>query len=565
MCVSAVREEDFSRITDLLKASNNTTSLNDQELRDLLRDEEAQQQNGFYNDNLHDRRAFFQTPQKQLFNARAGGILKTPGTANNRPKNVSFAPGNTQFSNPLYSSSLENSVLNPQPPLQSQKEEEKERLRPPVTPLKPNESTFRGLPGRFPKSTSEAHKINDDDDPFVSTKNILDDASFLDKDDRLEHQYDFGYVADPNNTGFKFNRFQKRPATPSSKPGPTRQQADSVVTDEKTQLLLQTITDQLLENNKNLAHLKQNSSTQKQEFLLQNIELREQVAECARLLKEALEERQNAVDYAYEKDQECLALKAQLAQERRKNIRLMEVVMQTQGTSAMTTNENYDFTRRRPYNFSTTNTNDNANAPETNILGSNRLFNKFTRGEPSNSSKQPAYTFKRSTRPASAMPDLVSQPNTIQNHYANSNKIESQNTRPNSLFGQPRTTNSGGGDVYSYRQTNRDRFSAYQPRGAGTNAEGRSRGTAAFDRDQVYSILKTLRRQAYELQLRYGDSKSMTTITDALDRAPSSRYQADYASLAATLQQQLILLQLPDTPQVAGFIAKIRELLNMIS
>lgn len=549
----------------MLKASNNTTSLNDQELRDLLRDEEAQQQNGFYNNDLHDRRAFFQTPQKQLFNARAGGILKTPGTANNRPKNVSFAPWNTQFSNPLYSSSLENSVLNPPPPSQSQKEEEKkkERTWPPVTPLKPNESTFRGLPGRFPKSMSEAHKINDDDDPFVSTKNILDDASFLDKDERLEHKYDFGYVADFNNTGFKSNRFQKRPATPSSKPGPTRQQTDSVVTDEKTQLLLQTITDQLLENNKNLAHLKQNSSTQKQEFLLQNIELREQVAECARLLKEALEERQNAVDYAYEKDQECITLKAQLAQERRKNIRLMEVVMQTQGTSTTTTNENYDFTRRRPYKFSTTNTNDNANAHEPNILGSNRLFNNFTRGEPPNNSKQPSYTFKRSTRPASTIPNLASQPNTTQRHYAN--KIENQNIRPKSLFGQSRTTTSGIGDVYSYRQTNRDRFSTYQSRGAGNNAEGSSRGTTTFDRDQVYSILKTLRRQAYELQLRYGDSKSMTTITDALDRAPSSRYQADYASLAATLQQQLILLQLPETPQVAGFIAKIRELLEIIS
>ncbi|KAF5092367.1 hypothetical protein D0Z00_004616 [Geotrichum galactomycetum] len=91
------------------------------------------------------------------------------------------------------------------------------------------------------------------------------------------------------------------------------------------------------------------------------------------------------------------------------------------------------------------------------------------------------------------------------------------------------------------------------------------RNTTTFDRDQAYAILKTLRRQAYELQLRYGDSKPMTAVTDALDRAPSSRHRTDYAPLAATLQQQLILLQLPETPQVAGFIAKIRDLLAMIS
>jgi hypothetical protein len=550
----------------LLKASNNTTSLDDQELRDLLRDEEAQQQQGgyYHNKNINDRRAFFETPQKQLFGARVGGILKTPGTANNRQKNVSFAPGNTQFSNPLYSSSLENSVLKPLPYKQ---EKEAVGTRPPITPLKPNESTFRGLPGRFPKSMSETHK--DEDDPFVSTKNILEDASFLNYDNALGDNYDLNFHGNTKNTDLKFKQFQKRPATP----GPARRQTNSPAVDEKTQALFQTIADQLLENNKNLAHLKQNTSLQKQEFLLQNIELREQVAECAQLLKIALEERQNAVDYAYEKDQECLALKTQLAEERRKNIRLMELAMQTQNpamgaTTTTTTNENYDFTRRRLYNFSNFDANNNNkinndnNVNGTERLGANRPFNNSTRGELPNNPRQPAYTFKRSTKPASTLEEPFGQAGTVQSRYSNNSNRDLHNTRPTSLFRQRTTTESAEvGD----RRTNRDRLSAYQPRGASTHSMGNGRDSTTFDRDHAYRILKALRRQAYELQLRYGDSKPMTAVTDALDRAPSSRHQTDYASLAATLQQQLILLQLPETPQVAGFIAKIRELLAMIS
>lgn len=563
-CV-AVKEEDFSRITDLLKASNNTTSFNEQELHDLLRDEEAQQQrDGYYhNKATNDRRAFFETPQKQLFGARIGGILKTPGTANNRQKNVSFAPGNTQFSNPLYSSSLENSVLNP--PLHQQQQQEE--ARPPITPLKPNESTFRGLPGRFPKSMSGINK--DEDDPFVSTKNILDDASFLNHDNALGGNYNFNIHDNKRNTDLKLNPFQKRPATP----GPARRKTSSPAVDEKTQALFQTIANQLLENNKNLAHLKQNTSLQKQEFLLQNIELREQVAECAQLLKTALEERQNAVDYAYEKDQECLALKTQLAEERRKNIRLMEVVMQTQNpatgaTTTTTTNENYDFARRRPYTFSNFDANNKINNDKnvlgTEKLGYNRPFNNPTRSELPTNPRQPAYTFKRSTKPASTLEEPFGRASTVQSHYANNNDRDIPNTRPTSLF-RSQTTGSAEVGANDYRRTNRDRLSAYQLRGASTHPMEIGRDSTTFDRDQAYAILKTLRRQAYELQLRYGDSKPMTAITDALDRAPSSRHRTDYAPLTTTLQQQLILLQLPETPQVAGFIAKIRELLAMIS
>ena len=142
----------------------------------------------------------------------------------------------------------------------------------------------------------------DEDDPFVSTKNIRDDASFLNHDNALGGDYDFNVHNNKRNTDLKL-----QPVSKTASDTWTRAAKDgSPAVDEKTQALFQTIANQLLENNKNLAHLKQNTSLQKQEFLLQNIELREQVAECAQLLKTALEERQNAVDYAMRRTKSAL-------------------------------------------------------------------------------------------------------------------------------------------------------------------------------------------------------------------------------------------------------------------
>lgn len=87
------------------------------------------------------------------------------------------------------------------------------------------------------------------------------------------------------------------------------------------------IMNQLLENNQQLSTLR---TVTKKDFE-KTEELKQQMAQCVRLLTTALEERREALEFAYMKDQENSLLKAQLSEERRKNIKLMKVVLEAKG------------------------------------------------------------------------------------------------------------------------------------------------------------------------------------------------------------------------------------------
>lgn len=247
--VEYVKEEDFSRITDILKGN-------------IVADQEIP----------NNREEFLATPPpKQLFYtypANRVGILKTPGTSS-KPKNVSFAPGNMHYSQEVTADSY-NTNSNAIP------------LAEPITPLQVNESTFRGIPGRFPSPWVKPENNTTPDE--APTSNIL-----------------------PTNN--------------------SDNNAAASVDDMK--ILVNKISKQLLENNHQLNNLRKAAKKD----LDKSDELKQQLAQCARLLTTALEERKEALKFAYSKDQECLILKAQLSEERRKNIKLMRVVLDGKGNS----------------------------------------------------------------------------------------------------------------------------------------------------------------------------------------------------------------------------------------
>lgn len=334
-----MKEEDFSRITDILKG--NSVNIDDKQYDEFLTT----------------------TPRKQLFSTfpalrgEKGGILKTPGTAS-KPKNVSFAPGNTHFSAGFnYSEDATPESLQAQ-------------ARPPITPLQPNESTFRGMPGRFPS-------------PWVKTK-LVNDTDLTEASQILPR------------------------AMPSA-------------AEEDMKVLVDKITVQLLENNQQLNNLRK--VTKKD--MDKTDELKQQLAQCARLLSTALEERRDALEFAYVKDQENISLRALLSEERRKNIKLMKVVLASKGES-----------------------------------------------------------------------------------------IEDQPT---------------------------------------------------FDRDKVLASLDRLNLLSNDISARYANSKPILAITDALLQAPRTRRKTDYAELKALIQHQLILLKLPDSPELSRFLQHLKSFLDLIS
>lgn len=339
MGIEFVKEEDFSRITDILKG--NSVNIDDKQYDEILT-----------------------TPRKQLFSTfpplrgEKGGILKTPGTAS-KPKNVSFAPGNTHFSAGFnYSEDATPDSFQAQ-------------ARPPITPLQPNESTFRGMPGRFPS-------------PWVKTK--------------LANESDLTEAS----------QILPPTAMPSA-------------AEEDMKVLVDKITVQLLENNQQLNNLRK--ATKKD--MDKTDELKQQLAQCARLLSTALEERRDALEFAYVKDQENISLRALLSEERRKNIKLMKVVLASKGES-----------------------------------------------------------------------------------------IQDQPT---------------------------------------------------FDRDKVLASLDRLNLLSNDISARYANSKHILAITDALLQAPRTRRKSDYAEVKSVIQHQLILLKLPDSPELSRFLQYLKSFLDLIS
>lgn len=206
------------------------------------------------------------------------GILKTPGTAS-KPKNVSFAPGNTHYSNSNYTEDATPDSFAPAPP---------------ITPLQPNESTFRGIPGRFPAS------------PWVAKENVPPET--------LERDHYATTASGKSHSRPEVNNMKK---------------------------LVNSITAELLENNQQLSTLRKAT---KQDFD-KTEKLKSQMAECVRLLTTALEERREALDFAYAKDQENSDLKAQLSEERRKNIKLMKAMMETRGQPLPPMKQKFDVDR----------------------------------------------------------------------------------------------------------------------------------------------------------------------------------------------------------------------------
>lgn len=423
----SVRDEDFSRITDLLKQS----TIHEQEDREYIDKLNNQK---FDIDYLQ-----FQTPQKHSGNQ---SLRNTTFQRGQQPKTRAKTWGIPYFSrsqkeneNPE-ADGLNNEPLKPR--------DAGERA---ATLNLPNENTVRGVSGRFPKftlnNTSQARTSTSEKD---LPSRVLDE-SLLRND--LEHR--------------------------------------------QMQKVIKTITDQLTANNQQLDTLR--ASTIKDSERAQ--ELKSQVLQLARLLSTALEERRDAIEYAFVKDQEALDLRTQLSRERRKNIKLMDMLLELQRRDSTTSHRN-------------------------------------TASRPDSKDDAADTTITTNFLPPKQQPDIYDF-----NYY-----MRNKNKDKNSMERKPLN------DLFDSLPMSRDLNKRPVPQ--------------EFDREKVQTYLNMLRRQAYEIQLRYGDSRPLTSIMDALDNAPNSRYRSAYLTLANILQHQLILLRLPDTTQVTTFIQTIESLLSMI-